>query len=186
MAAIELRNQIDRCGRAQWTLGVAGVVLAALFYFAGYWPQCAELKQLQQQIAAKQTELAINRAQANNLPRVTQEVSDLRTRLSNMKRLPAQPELDAFIRDVHGLSQLAQLRKFDFRPGAAKRTDLYCEQPISFTFEGDFLGVFTFIRRAEDMDRLTRIGGVTLHGIPTQPGEVTVELSMNLYYREAE
>jgi len=186
MPAMDLKNQIERCGKAQWTIGIAGGVLIALFYFAGYWPQCAQLKNLRAQIHDKQEELAINRGQANNLPRVAQDVTRLRHGWRNMKRLPPQPELDEFIRDIHALSQQAQLKKFDYRPGPAKRTDLYCEQPISFTFQGDFVGVYWFIRQAEDMERLTRIHNVTLHENADAPGEVTVELSMNIYYREAE
>ena len=186
MPVVELKSQIEHCGRTQWVIGIVGAVLVLLFYFAGYWPQCAQLKSLQAQIRDKQDELAVNRGQANNLPRVAQEVEQLRARLANMKRLPPQPQLDEFIRDVHSLSQQSQLKKFDYRPGPARRTDLYCEQPISFTFQGDFLGVFSFIRQAEDMDRLTRIQSVALHGDADSPGQVTVELSMNIYYRESE
>jgi Tfp pilus assembly protein PilO len=186
MAQADLKSQIERCGKTQWMIGVAGGVLALLFCVAGYWPQCVQLKNLQAQIRDKQDELAVNRGQANNLPRVAEEVNRLRARLANLKQLPPEPRLDEFIRDIHTLSLQAQLKRFDYRPGPAKKTDLYFEQPIAFTFQGDFLGVFSFIRQAEDMQRLTRIHSVSLHGDPTSPGEVSVELSMNIYYREAQ
>ena len=42
-------------------------------------------------------------------------------------------------------------------PGVPNRTDLYTEWPIALKFEGDFNSVFAFLRRTEEMSRLTQV-----------------------------
>ena len=85
------------------------------------------------------------------------------------------------------MSNQAGLRnKWTVEPGVPVRSDLYAEWPISLKFEGDFKNVFNFLRRAEEMQRLTRVKGLRVRSIDTsgKSGQVQVELSMNIYFAE--
>jgi Tfp pilus assembly protein PilO len=180
-----LKSQFGWCVRVQWTLAVAMLVLAAGFYLFWYRPGENRLRDLKMQIEARQRELGSNQARASQLPEVTLAVDKLRVRLERFdKKLPKQQELGQFIKDITTLSRHSSLRKIDVRPGPAHRTELYSELPISFSFEGDFMDVFSFIRQTEDMQRLTRVRSVEIKNHNNKPGEVEVQLSMTIYFSE--
>ena len=119
--------------------------------------------------------------------RVMLEVTAKQARLERFdKKLPKSPELHAFINNITEVSNQAGLRnKWTVEPGVPIRSDLYAEWPISLEFEGDFKSVFNFLRRAEEMQRLTRVKGLKVRGLNgTKTGQVQVELSMNIYFAE--
>jgi hypothetical protein len=62
------------------------------------------------------------------------------------------------------------------------RSDLFLEMPLTLTFEGEFSSVFGFLRSAEEMQRLTRVRGMTLRVKDPRAGQVHAEVAMNLYF----
>ena len=81
----------------------------------------------------------------------------------------------------------AALRKVTVTPSVIPtRSELFAEQPVSLKFEGDFLSVFSFLRQTEEMQRLTRVRELRLRSDDraARPGQVEVELSMNIYFSE--
>jgi hypothetical protein len=68
--------------------------------------------------------------------------------------------------------------------GDPQRFEQFTQQQVSLKFEGDFLNVFSFLRRAEDMQRLTRVSSIIIHGADLKAGVVQVEMNMDLYYSE--
>ena len=181
-----LQTQAEWCARAQWVLGVTMVVMIVGFYAAAYRPNKEKLDGLEMQIAAKRRDLTSNRSRVQILPDVLLEVNRMRDRLERFdKKLPKAPELGPFINDITEVSHQTALRKWTVEPGVPARTDLYAEWPISLKFEGDFNGVFSFLRQAEQMQRLTRVKGLKLKSADSgKSGQVQVELSMNIYFSE--
>ena len=49
---------------------------------------------------------------------------------------------------------------------------------------GDFANVFSFIRRLEEMQRLTRVKSLSVHCKDGRLGQVDVNLAMNIYFSE--
>ena len=183
-----LQTQAEWCARAQWVLGVTLAVMVVGFYAAAYRPNKEKLDGLDMQIAAKRRDLTSNRSRVQILPDVLLAVNEMRTRLERFdKKLPKSPELHAFINGITEVSSQAGLRsKWTVEPGVPVRSELYAEWPISLKFEGDFRSVFNFLRRAEEMQRLTRVKGLKVNGMSAagKPGQVRVELSMNIYFTE--
>ena len=180
-----LQTQLAWCVKAQWGLGIGLVVILAAFYFVGYRPQHAKLKERKAQIQQKQQEMDAANTRVANLPAVAIEVEKLRTKLERFnKKLPKQQDLGQFIRDITTLSQQSSLKKLTVQPGAPKRTPLYCELPVLLNFEGDFLNVFSFLRQTEDMQRLTRVNSLTVETKDAKHGQVEVQVSMNIYFSE--
>jgi Tfp pilus assembly protein PilO len=185
-----LQTQAEWCARAQWILGLVLAVLVAGFYAVVYRPNSQKLADLQMQIDVKRRDLTSNRSRVQILPDVLLAVNEMQTRLERFdKKLPRQPELHAFINSITDVSNEVGVRTKEVAPGSPVRGDLYAEWPISLKLEGDFASVFSFLRRAEELQRLTRVKGLKVRGIEAGPhagrnGQVQVELSMNIYYSE--
>src|SRR4051812_7060459 len=163
--------------------------MVVMFYAFVYRPSNQRLDDLRDQIAVKQTNLINNKARVQVLPDVLVAVNQMRTRLEEFdKRIPNNPELGAFINDITELSHQSGLQsRWAVDPGMPQRSDRerFAEWPISLKFEGDYLNACTFLRRAEAMQRLTRVKGLKIHSIDTaKSGAVQVELSMNIFYAE--
>jgi type IV pilus assembly protein PilO len=181
-----LQLQTQWCNRAQWGLGVTLAVLAMGFYTFVFRPNNQRLDDLRTQIQSKQRDLNSNKTRVQILPDVMRAVTDMTVRLESFnKQMPKQPDLGPFINDITELSHQASLRKVFVEPGMPQRSELYAEWPIALKFEGDFLSAFTFLRRAEEMQRLTRVRTLKVQSTDGgKTGQVQVELSMNIYFSE--
>jgi len=183
-----LQNHAEWCARAQWVLGISLAAALVVFYLFIYGPNSQKLDDLYMQIDAKRRDLTSNQTRVQILPSVLLAVNEMRTRLEKFdKKLPKQPELGRFINDITEVSHQASLRRVTVEPGVPVRTGgLFAEWPIALKFEGDFLNVFSFLRKTEEMQRLTRVRGLKLRGAEpgAKPGQVQVELSMNIYFSE--
>jgi Tfp pilus assembly protein PilO len=177
-----LTRQILTFAKVQYALGTGMLLALGIFYFAIYRPQQAQVDDFNRQIAAKRLELASDLSQTGKLPRVELELRQLKARLAGFKKLPPNPDIGEFIRDINQAGQRADLQKLVEQPGAARRDALYFEQPVVLSFEGDFTSVFSFIQEVEDMQRLTRIRDVTMTGLDSKQGTVNVTLAVNIYY----
>jgi len=184
-----LRNQLEWCGKAQAILGVCLIVILGGFYLFGYRPASTKLADLQQMIASKRRDLLDNTAKVKILPDVIVAVNELRSRLEKFdKQLPRQQEMDRFINDINKMVHNASLKKVFVNPAVVPvRSEMFAEQPVQLRFEGDFMNVFSFLRQTEEMQRLTRVKELKVHNISdktAKPGQVEVELSMNIYFSE--
>ncbi|MGA2229349.1 MAG: type 4a pilus biogenesis protein PilO [Tepidisphaeraceae bacterium] len=177
-----LTRQILTFAKVQYALSGGMLAALVLFYFGVYRPQQAQIDSLDRQTAAKKTELDNDLSQTGKLPKVELELRNLKARLAGFKKLPVDAQIGQFDRDVNDAVQRAGLQKLVELPGAARRDELYFEEPIVLTFQGEFTSVYSFIRALEDMDRLTRVREVTMNGINSKTGTVNVSLEVNIYY----
>ena len=180
-----LQSQSQLCTRTQWIMG--GVLVLGIGLAYGLWcrPENNRLSSLHEDIHLRQRQLQANQTQASLLPQVQVQVEQLRKKLADFgKAMPKQPDLGQFIREVTQLSQRAALRKVSVQPGVPRRCELFCELPITLQFEGEFMSVFAFLQQAEDMQRLTRIHGLSIKSKDLTHGQVEVQLSMNIYFAE--
>ena len=163
--------------------------MTAGFYTFVYRPNSQRLADLRDQIAVKQSNLTTNKARAEILPNVVSTVYSMQSELDHFdNKIPSNNDLGAFIHDITDLSDQCGLRnKWNVEPGVPQHNEheQFAEWPISMKFEGDFLNVCQFLRRAEKMDRLACVKGLKMHAADNgKNGTVQVELSMNIYYLE--
>jgi Tfp pilus assembly protein PilO len=183
----DLKDQLIWCRRAQLALAVLLLVLGGTIWFFWIKPEHATLDGAHARIAMVEQELAQDQNQARNLPRVEQEIERLRQRVERFdKKLPRQPELAEFYNDVTKISQEAALNKMSWHLDSKPRQgDHFTEQPILFSFEGDFQsGALQFLRGMEDLQRLTRVHKLDLKADDLHPGQVKAEVTMNIYFGE--
>jgi Tfp pilus assembly protein PilO len=180
-----LQEQINWARRAQIGLVTAIAASVGLFIALSYLPKTRKLREIRTAIALKQSELANNREIAKDLPRVALEVDSLRKRLQRAKRIPNEQELAQFIRDVTQISQNGQIEKFDYKPSPPRHSEMYSETPILLSMEGDFRGIFAFLRQAEEMQRLTRVRSMSIKGRDGKDGvdgRVVAQVAMSIYF----
>jgi Tfp pilus assembly protein PilO len=161
------------------------LALIGLFFFGGYHPQISRMRELSFQIAGARRDLGMSSARAQGLPIVEADIAHLRSELAGFKRLPSSLDLGEFVTEITGLSRRANLQRLEYSlSGAPLPGDHYTVQPVTLKFEGDFLSVFTFLKQAEDMERLTRISNIAIHDADLTSGTVQVDVSMDLYFSE--
>lgn len=176
-----LQNQMKWACRAQWTLVWMIALLIGGFYFVGYRPFSGEVRELRRQITNEERELRAGQSQTSILPTVSSEVERLRARLEKYKAMPRQQELPQFIKDIAQLADQASLKKFDLKPGVPSRDERFNQLPVQLSFEGDFVNVYSFLRHTEELQRLTRVRGMSVKSKDRQ-GQVRVQLTMNIYF----
>jgi Tfp pilus assembly protein PilO len=182
-----LRSQTVWCARLQKVLWVAVVLVAASFYVLRYRPASAEISRLERETNEKRQELRDTEGRASTLQQVIEDVRRLRAALAAGKELPKQKNLPQFIMDVERNSQQAMLKEYSLVPEAAPaRHDHFRQLPIKLRFKGDFSNVFAFLQQTEQLQRLTRVRRIDIKSIPNEPGQVNVDLWMNIYYSAEE
>jgi Tfp pilus assembly protein PilO len=179
-----LNNQLARCARTQWMLAAGTLLVCAGIYALGIRPANAQLAKMDARFNAAQAILNGNQAQARNLPEIEKEIERLRQRVERFdKKMPKGQDLAEFIKEVTRISRQSSLQKLVWRPEVKlRRSDAFAELPIEFTFSGDFAGVSDFLRRIDQMPRLTRVRKLEMRA--GHPGWVDVRLTMNLYFAE--
>ncbi len=180
-----LKSQINWCRRMQTGLVGTSLALVGLFYFGGYHPQIARLRELSFQIAGARRDLGMSSARAQGLPVVVADIARLRAQLADFKRLPKNLDLGQFVTEITEMSRRTNLQKLEYSlSGAPQQGQHFMVQPVTLKFQGDFLSVFSFIQQAEDMQRLTRISSIAIHDSDLTSGSVKVDVSMDLYFSE--
>ena len=179
---LDLHTNVRWCKRMQFGMGGTLVAVMLVFYMVGYRPQIKQLEAFKSNIQREQNELRDNQNRTRLLPVVAAEVKQLQARVDDSKQLPSQQELPEFLKEVALLAQHASLHGFSVKPGMQSHGDLFDLLPVSLSFDGDYRDVENFLIAAEDMKRLTRIGAISIKNEQGQPGQVQVQLSMNLYF----
>jgi Tfp pilus assembly protein PilO len=182
----DLKSQMLVYTRAQWGLAGGLLFLIALICLLAIRPATLRLEAIGAHVASQRSQLQAAQARLAALPQDVQETERLRLRVEHFdKRLPRHEDLPQLIGDMTQMSRRASLSKLEWRPEATlRRTDQYTELPIEFTFQGDFLSVFSFLSDVEDMQRLTRLQKLDLQAKDGMDGQVDVQLTMNIYFSE--
>lgn len=189
-----LHNQIEIVKKAQMMVAILLVAVLAAFYFAVYRPQMLRMARLRIEIQSRTSMLSINQRKAQDLPQVARDVERLTAELHQIdKQLPKQEEYGQFTKEINAIKEkqsslgdIAFNRDNPIKRDDPKYSELFKELPLAMRFQGDYVSVFSFLRQTEDMQRLTRLRSLSIKSKPDKPGQVDVQLSMNIYWAETE
>lgn len=180
-----LKNRLAHYEKAQWTLGALLALGLGFFFVIAYRPANGKLDELGFQIQSRQRAMNDNRVKAADLPNLAAQVQRFESQLRFYDRqLPRQPALDQFIKDLTGISQELALKDWKFSPRAPARGVAHFELPIQIDFSGDFLSSAAFVRRVEDLQRLTRVKNLTVKSKSSDGTSVDVSLVVSIYFVE--
>jgi Tfp pilus assembly protein PilO len=177
-----LQKQILFCTRAQWTLAVLMLAALVMFYCLGYRPPTRRLMSLRATIAARQVDLQENQRKAAQRNEIAQRNEKLKAELDRLRKPSRQQELPDLIKELERGKAQASLRRSEQKLGVPLRNDLFCEQPITMSFEGNFTNVFDFLRSTEQIPRLTRVRNLNLKVKDDTRGQVQANVCMNVYF----
>jgi Tfp pilus assembly protein PilO len=182
----DLKSRLAWCHRAQFAL--LGILFAGAgtLYLTAIRPALNDLGEVKNLLQCHKCQLEQNQNQVRNLPWVENEIRRLTHRVEKFdKKLPKQQDLAVFIDDVTRFSQTESLRKLSWKPDAKPRkTELYSELPIHFTFDGDFqTGLVKFLRQTEEMPRLTRVQKLDVRSIDGGK-DVKADVTVEIFFTE--
>jgi len=175
------------------SLIVVGVLLAGIATASAlvYLPQRKELRSLRTRIARQKVHLLANAEKASTVPTLLRQVRTMKNRYQNFdRRLPEQQELGGFLREISGnLSEEESLSNQLIEPGSPTQSKLFHRLPIILRFQGSYLSLASFLKRLEEMERLTQVEklSITVRS-PAKAGVtqgVDIELLMNIYFTES-
>jgi len=183
------------------SLMMIGILLAiTITYFAViYRAQSATLQEVQKRIGEVERQLKIDALQASHLPPMIDEIERMRKRYDKSwdRRLPKREELAGFLREIASALSQEKLSNQYIQPGNPTRKPLYNCLPITMKFEGKFLALAGFLKRVDEMSRLTLIEHRAIKAIKTQNDHTTdktldtddspalaIEVGMNIYFTE--
>jgi Tfp pilus assembly protein PilO len=180
-----LKKQIIWTSRAQYALWASVFAGLVMFYGTHYQPLAASLGALNLNLDLARRDLAESRSQARQLPRVAADLAGLQKQIAQIKKLPTSPELGNFMEQMQQISRDCDLQNLNISfLGTTHRTEQFTQVPVDLQFDGDFLKIFSALQKTEQLPRLTRITGITIHHLDSTTGLVRVEMSLNLYYAE--
>ena len=163
----------------------AGVVAATMMM---YVPQSRELKKLQTQIVSQQRSLKADSAMASVVPSLLEHVEAMQFRYKHFdRRLPKRQELGGFLREISAHLERENLSGQLIEPGSPTHEEVFHTLPIIMRFNGSYLSVASFLKSLEGMERLTRVQKlrVTHDAKAGLPGQLDVELHINIYFTES-
>ena len=178
-----MQSQILWCARMQKALAVLVCTMLLTFYFFSYRPETARLAELKKTIISREQELQANKIAASARNEIAARNERLRQELDRIKKPSKQTELADLIKEITLFGDQSSLKKFDKKVSPMPmRGDMYVEQSVSLTFEGDFTNIFNFLRSLDEMHRLTRIRSMSLKSKDLSGGKVQGQMAMNVYY----
>jgi Tfp pilus assembly protein PilO len=181
------------------SLIVTGVLLATSVAYAAvvHRYQSRTLTGIATQVAAQKAKLEADAVKARQVAPMARQVEQMKTRYNKDwdRKLPASKELPMFLRDIAGNLAQAKLTNGMIQPGNPYKGSLYNCLPITMKFEGDFLSLASFLKRVDQMPRLTRIENLLIN--PSEQNQansnalagvwvprLSIELGINIYFTE--
>jgi len=178
-----MQSQIMWCARMQKALAFLVCTMLLTFYFFSYRPETARLAELKAATVAHTQELYANQVAASARNEIAARNERLRQELDRIKKPSKQTELADILKELQIFGDQSSLRKFDKKiPPLPIRGELYVEQPVTLSFEGDFVNIFNFLRSVDEMHRLTRMRSLSLKSKDLTGNRVQAEVALNIYY----
>lgn len=162
-----------------WLLGSVVLFVTLLFYIGIVAPQRATVARLAAQYQTEQQRLKVIEAYAKQYPDASAHLKELDHRLMQLDaKLPNQPELGEFIKEIEQLSKLNGMRLAEIKPSPTINKEGYREIPIEILLRGSFDNLLKFIKTIESSQRFNAIGNIN---IQAKQGMLEVKLTMNIY-----
>jgi type IV pilus assembly protein PilO len=151
-----------------WQL-IAFVILSASgtigFYYYIELPMRSDLAARQFQLTALHGDVAKGLATAKKLPQFRLQVSELETRLQNLKAvLPEEKDVADLLRRLQVEAARSSLEIKGFKPSATVTKQLHAEWPIALELEGTYHNLALFFDRVGKFTRIVNISGLDVKG----------------------
>ncbi len=177
--------------KENWIMAGILVALVLAAVFAVYLPQSHKRDRINSEAVSQKLSMETDLKTCQVVPELVRQVDEMKNRYRNMdRRLPKQKELGGFLREISANLLQARLANQMIEPGTPDQEELYHTLPIMMKFEGNYLSLANFLKRIDDMERLTRVQKMNISlnrdASKDKPeGDVSIELQLNIYFTES-
>ena len=141
------------------------VVGCGLFYYYYEQPLRADIAGRQTQLEALRTDIAKGLTTAKKLPEFRQEVSDLESRLANLKAiLPEEKDAADLLNRMQTVAAQSSMTIKGFKPSPTVTKQLHAEWPITLELQGTYHNLAIFFDRVGKFTRIVNINGLDVKG----------------------
>lgn len=146
-------------------------VISAAYYLALHMPLADELQGAQEQYNQLQTERQNAQNRQAEYFRISEELAaregiDRR----NLRILPADPEIAAFLQDLNRLAELSGLRIQNVEPQPEETDEFYVRIPVNLVLGGSFHQLAKFFYNVSKLERAINLENIKLTA-PTVTGD---------------
>jgi len=147
----------------------AFVALAVLgcgaFYYYYEQPVRADIDSRQTQLQALRADITKGLTTAKKLPEFRQEVTDLESRLANLKAiLPEEKDAADLLNRMQTVAAQSSMTIKGFKPSPTVTKQLHAEWPIALELEGTYHNLAIFFDRVGKFTRIVNISGLDVKG----------------------
>jgi type IV pilus assembly protein PilO len=161
----------------------AFLVLAAGAVF-GFWhfyvaELNADIAMRQSRLTSMRQDVAKGVATAQQLPRFQEQVTELESRLENLRQvLPEEKDVADTLRRIQGLATKSNLAIQRFQPGKVVQQKLYAEIPYRLEAEGTYHNLGAFFDQISKFPRIINVSEIKIRAKnpPEQNRTISAEL----------
>src|SRR5215208_6572211 len=141
------------------------VVGCGIFYYYYEQPVRVDIDSRQTQLQALRADITKGLTTAKKLPEFRQEVTDLESRLANLKAiLPEEKDAADLLNRMQTVAAQSSMTIKGFRPAPTVTKTLHAEWPIALELEGTYHNLAIFFDRVGKFTRIVNISGLDVKG----------------------
>ena len=165
-----------------WGQIVAFLVLAlagiGAFVYYYEWPADAEFESRRGQLATIQKDIQMGVTTARKLPEFRAQVTELETRLNNLKAvLPEEKDAADLLRRMQTVATQSNLTIKLFKPATTVTKQLHAEWPINLELDGTYHNLAQFFDRVSKFTRIVNISNLDITGKDRPDPNSTIKAS---------
>ena len=151
-----------------WYAQVGAFVALALggcgmFYYYYEEPVRTDMASRQQQLQALRADITTGLNTAKKLPEFRQQVTDLESRLANLKAiLPEEKDAADLLNRMQTVAALSNMTIKGFKPAPTVTKQLHAEWPITLELEGTYHNLALFFDRVGKFTRIVNISALDM------------------------
>ena len=147
----------------------AFVALAAagcgMFYYYYEQPARTDMASRQMQLTALRADISKGLTTAKKLPEFRQQVTDLESRLANLKAiLPEEKDAADLLNRMQTVAAQSNMTIKGFKPSPTVTKTLHAEWPITLELDGTYHNLAIFFDRVGKFTRIVNISGLDVKG----------------------
>src|SRR5258708_7640128 len=140
-------------------------VVCGLFYFFYEQPARADMTSRETQLDALRADISKCLTTAKKLPEFRQQVTDLESRLANLKAiLPEEKDAADLLNRMQTVAAQSNMTIKGFKPSPTVTKTLHAEWPITLELDGTYHNLAIFFDRVGKFTRIVNISGLDVKG----------------------
>ena len=164
-----------------WHAQIGAFLLVSAGAVFGFWNFYvseinADIELRQSRLVGMRADIAKGVATAKQLPRFQEQVTELESRLENLRQvLPEEKDVADILRRIQGLATRSNLAIQRFQPGKVVQQKMYAEIPYRLEAEGTYHNLAAFFDQISKFPRIINVSEIKIRAKqPVEPNRTIV------------